>query len=124
VAGPFTGGAILAYEVARVMGLRAAYAERGEGGRVFRRGFDLRGERVVVVDDVLTTGKSLRETVEAVERAGGVVVGVGVMVKRGDFSGEYPFHYVMELDLPAYPPSECPLCEAGIPLSVVGKGQH
>jgi len=122
VAGPFTGGAILAYEVARVMGIKAAYAEKVNGKRVFRRGFNLSGERVVVVDDVLTTGGSLMETVRAVEEAGGEVVATGVMVKRGEYNGAYPFFYVMDLDFPVYRPEECPLCGAGVPLRVPGKG--
>jgi len=122
VAGPFTGGAILAYEVARIMGIRAAYAEKGENGRVFRRGFNLSGERVVVVDDVLTTGRSLTETVRAVEEAGGEVVAVGVMVKRGEYGGRYPFHSVLELNFPTYSPRECPLCASGLPITSPGKG--
>ncbi len=122
VVGPFTGGAILAYEVARVMGIRAAYSEKVEGGRTFRRGFNLSGERVVVVDDVLTTGRSLMETVRAVEEVGGEVVAVGVMVKRGEYRGPYPFHYVLELDFPAYRPDECPLCASGVPITSPGRG--
>ncbi len=104
------------------MGIRAAYAEKVDGRRVFRRGFNLSGERVVVVDDVLTTGGSLMETVKAVEEAGGEVVATGVMVKRGEYTGDHPFFYVMELDFPVYGPEECPLCKAGVPLRVPGKG--
>src|SRR5207245_4268146 len=79
VAGPTTGGIILAHEVARQLGVRAVYAERGEtGNRVLRRGFRVRpGERVLVVDDIVTTGGSLRDTLACMETAGGAGVGVG-----------------------------------------------
>src|SRR5947208_16893008 len=80
VAGPTTGGIILAHEVARQLGVRAIYAERREGasGREFRRGFALApGERVLVVDDIMTTGGSLQESIDAVRAAGGTVEGAG-----------------------------------------------
>src|SRR5213080_413336 len=87
VAGPTTGGIILAHEVARQLGARAIYAERREArsGREFRRGFTLRrGERVLVVDDILTTGGSVLETIDAVREGGGAVIGVAVLVDRSD----------------------------------------
>src|SRR2546429_5948733 len=80
VAGPTTGGIILAHDVARQLGARAIYAERREGasGREFRRGFALApGERVLVVDDIMTTGGSLQESIDAVRAAGGTVAGAG-----------------------------------------------
>lgn len=122
VVGPFTGGAILAYDVASLMGIMSAYAEKEGERRVLKRGYDIHGKRVAIVDDVLTTGKSLRETYEAVLRAGGNPVVAGVMVKRGDVEIEIPLFYVLELDLPIYPERECPLCSAGIPLEIRGKG--
>src|SRR5438270_13963512 len=78
VAGPTTGGIILAYEVARQLGINAVYVERGDqGGRVLRRGFEiLPGTRVLVVDDVITTGGSLVETQACIAEAGGVVIGI------------------------------------------------
>lgn len=122
VVGPFTGGAILAYDVASVMGIMAAYAEKEGEKRVLKRGYNLYGKRVAVVDDVLTTGKSLRDTYEAVLREGGKVVVGGVMVKRGEIEIGIPLFYVLELSLPVYPETECPLCKAGIPLEIRGKG--
>ncbi|NPB03654.1 MAG: orotate phosphoribosyltransferase [Thermotogae bacterium] len=122
VVGPFSGGAILAYDLARILGVKAAYAEKMGHGRVLRRGFDLRGERVVVVDDVYTTGRSLLATAEAVKRAGGEVVALGVMVLRGEVALDVPFFYVLRLQLPSYKPEECPLCAAGVPLRVPGRG--
>src|SRR3979411_1087471 len=84
VAGPTTGGIILAFEVARQLGIDAVYVERGEpGGRVLRRGFEIApGTRVLVVDDVVTTGGSLVETQSCIASAGGVIVGIGVLADR------------------------------------------
>ena len=85
VAGPTTGGIILAHEVARQLGVRAIYAERRDGasGREFRRGFALApGERVLVVDDIMTTGGSVQETIDAVHAAGATVAGASVLVDR------------------------------------------
>jgi orotate phosphoribosyltransferase len=127
VAGPTTGGIILSYEVARLLGLRGIFAEKADGGRSFQRGFEVRrGERTLIVDDVLTTGGSIREVIEAVRRAGGEPIGVGVLVDRSggrtDFpdgrGGSLPFFACLELDLPAYEEDACPLCDEGVPLTV------
>ncbi|HKC91151.1 MAG TPA: orotate phosphoribosyltransferase [Candidatus Limnocylindria bacterium] len=119
VAGPTTGGIILAHEVARQLGVRAIYAERRASGtgREFRRGFALRpGERVAVVDDIMTTGGSVKETVEAVRSAGGQVVGAAVLVDRsgGGADLDVPIEALWRLDIPTYAPAECPLCAKGI----------
>ena len=119
VAGPTVGGIILSYEVARQLGVRAVFAEREETRRVFRRGQDIRpGERVLVVDDVLTTGGSVKEMLDAVKSLGGVVVGVGVLVDRTvavvDFG--VPLFSCYRAQIPTYPASGCPLCAKGIPL--------
>src|SRR6266508_3245198 len=97
VAGPTTGGIILAHEVGRQMELRAVYAERSESGhgREFRRGFELgSGERVLVVDDIMTTGGSVQETIDAVRGTGAEVVGAAVLVDRsgGAASLDVPLH--------------------------------
>ncbi len=121
VAGPATGGIILAYEVARQLGVRAVYAERGEAGnRVLRRGFTVRpGERVLVVDDIVTTGGSVREMLACLAAAGGTVVGVGVLGDRtgGRLDVAVPFFACLTVDFPSYAPAECPQCAAGIPVS-------
>lgn len=121
VAGPTTGGIILAYEVARQLGLKAVFAERGEaGGRVLRRGFEVApGTRVLAVDDVVTTGGSLRETVACVEDAGGSVIGVGVLADRtaGQAATTVPVFACLTLDFPSYPAESCPLCQAGVPVA-------
>jgi len=120
VAGPTTGGIILAHEVARQLGARAIYAERREGasGREFRRGFALApGERVLVVDDIMTTGGSLQETIDAVRAAGGTVAGAAVLVDRSGGAArlDVPVEALWRLDIPSYSPTECPLCAKGVP---------
>jgi orotate phosphoribosyltransferase len=121
VAGPTTGGIILAFEVARQMGLRAAYAERGaDGGRAFRRGARIEpGERVLVVDDILTRGGSIRDVISAVAKDGGKVMGVGVLVDRSDQPVDFGvplFSCHRAAPPPTYAPQDCPLCAAQVPL--------
>ena len=137
VAGPTTGGVILAFETARQLGVRSIFAEevRGDDGssrREFRRGFRIEpGERVLLVDDILTTGGSLQAMLPAVEAAGGVIVECLVLVDRSGgratltspSSGRtYPLRSLWQLDLPTYEPGPagCPGCAAGIPLEAPG----
>jgi orotate phosphoribosyltransferase len=125
VAGPTTGGIILAHEVARQLGVRSIYAERRASGtgREFRRGFALRpGERVVVVDDIMTTGGSVQETIDAVRSAGGEVAGAAVLVDRsgGEAHLDVPAEALWRLDIPTYAPAECPLCAKGVPATHPG----
>jgi orotate phosphoribosyltransferase len=121
VAGPTTGGIILAHEVARQLGVRAVYAERDENGRgrALRRGFQLaRGDRVLIVDDIMTTGGSVEETIGAVRSSGGDVVAAAVIVDRSGGSAhlDVPLHALWSLDIPTYAPQECPLCDRGVAL--------
>lgn len=121
-AGPTTGGLLLSYEVARHLGLRSIFAEKAEtGGRAFERGFTIApGERVFVVDDVLTTGGSIRDVLDAVRRMGGEPVGVGVVIDRsgGQVDFGLPLFACLKLDLPTYEAGACPLCEQGLPLTI------
>jgi orotate phosphoribosyltransferase len=120
VAGPTTGGVILAYEVGRQLGVRGIFAEKAEaGGREFRRGFRIApGERVLIVDDVMTAGGSIRDTIDAVKRLGGHVVGVGVLVDRSPEKIDFglPFFSCHRAEIITYPPGQCPLCATGVPL--------
>ena len=137
VAGPSTGGVILAFETARQLGTLGIFAEEvadGDGGtrREFRRGFSiLPGERVLLVDDILTTGGSLLAMIPAVEALGGEIVECLVLVDRsGDrqtltspmTDRTYPLRALWQLDLPTYEPGEatCPRCAAGDPLHIPG----
>ncbi len=93
----------------------------GQGGRDFQRGFEVRsGERTLIVDDVLTTGGSIREVIEAVRRADGVPIGVGVRVDRSGGRTDFglPLFACVELDLPSYDEGSCPLCDSGAALTV------
>jgi orotate phosphoribosyltransferase len=125
VVGPTTGGIILAFETARQMGLPAAFAEKLETGeRAFRRGFRIpAGRRVLVVDDVLTTGKSIREVLDALAGYQAEVVGIGVLVDRSggglDFDGLL-LYGCLEALAPSYSPEDCPLCRQGEPLTKPG----
>jgi len=114
VVGPVTGGIILAFEVARQLGCRAVYAERGEGGKgfVFRRGFQLKaGERVLVVEDIVTTGGSALQVVQLVEYSGGEVVGVGLLVDRSGGKADFGTSRVeplLRMNIETYAPGEEP----------------
>ena len=137
VAGPTTGGVILAFETARQLGVRSIFAEEvraddGSAHRAFRRGFRIEpGERVLLVDDILTTGGSLQAMLPAVEDAGGVIVECLVLVDRSggratlaspSTGRTYPLRSLWRLDLPTYEagPETCPACAAGVPLETPG----
>lgn len=120
VLGPTTGGVLLAYEIGKQLGTRGIFAEKGDGGRVLKRGFKINpGERVLVVDDVLTTGGSVWDTIEVVKRNGGVLAGVGLLVDRtgGNIDFGVRTEALISLAVDKYDPSECPLCKEGIPLT-------
>ncbi|MFN8676232.1 MAG: orotate phosphoribosyltransferase [Thermomicrobiales bacterium] len=121
VAGPTTGGIILAFEVARQLDVAAAYAERkNEGsGREFRRGTTFApGSRVLVVDDILTTGGSVRETLEALRGHPVEVVGIGILVDRsgGNVDFGLPVRALANMQIETWEPDDCPLCARGVPL--------
>ena len=118
VVAPAIGGIIVAHETARAIGCRALFTERESGLMTLRRGFRLiRGERVLVVEDVVTTGGSTRETIQAVINADGVVIGAGSIVDRsgGTVDVGVRRQSLLTLDVPTYEPAECPMCKDGIP---------
>jgi len=119
VAGPTTGGIILAFEVARQLGVRGIFAEKEGAERAFQRGFSIDpGERVLIVDDILTTGGSIGEVMAAVTKLGGKVIGIGVLVDRSEQKQEFgvPLFSCHRAITPTYTPQDCPLCAAQIPL--------
>ena len=126
VVGPTTGGVLLAFETARQLGggVRAAFAEPvAAGGRALRRGWPIAAdERVVVVDDILTTGASLVETVDAVRAAGVEPVAAAVMVDRSTAPIELgmPLHAVGRIEIPSWDSRHCPICADGRPLDKRG----
>ena len=118
VIAPALGGIIVAHEVAKALGVRAMFAERVEGRLALRRGFSISpGEKALVVEDVVTTGGSTRETMRVVTEAGGVVVAVGSLIDRSGGSVELgvPYKPLVTLAIAACQPSACPMCEKGIP---------
>jgi len=120
VAGPTTGGIILAFETARQLGVRSIFAEReGATERAFRRGFSINpGERVLIVDDILTTGSSIRQVMAAATKQGGTVIGIGVLVDRSEQEVKFgvPLFSCLRSITPTYMPPDCPLCVKNIPL--------
>lgn len=120
VVGPAMGGVILAFETARQLGVRAVFAEKAEsGGLYFDRGFTIgRGEKTLVVDDVLTTGGSVKQLLSLLTEAGADVVGVAFLVDRTPSGVDFgpPFFACHRMTIESYDPSDCPLCRKGLPL--------
>lgn len=121
VIGPTTGGALLAQEVGRQLGVRCMIAEPVSGGRELRRGFVLRaGERVLVVDDVLTTGLSVRETLAALRPYQPHILGIEVLIDRSNGEAgkqfDVPLQALFSVAAHSYDPADCPLCRAGQPV--------
>jgi orotate phosphoribosyltransferase len=119
VMGPALGGIVIAHEVARALGARSIFAERSDGRMTLRRGFAVApGERVLIVEDVITTGGSAQEVAGLVRDAGGILVGVAALVDRsgGRVRFDAPLAALISLDLPVYPAAACPLCRRGEPV--------
>ena len=124
VVGPVTGGIILAHETGKALGTRAIFTERVDGVMTFRRGFTLHeGERVLIVEDIVTTGGSIREVIDVVKKFGGVPVAVSMLVDRSGGKvnfGDVPSFALLHMDVETYPPEDCPLCKEGVPLTKRG----
>ncbi len=126
VVGPALGGIVVAYEVGRALGVKAFFTEREQGVMTLRRGFTVNpGEKILVVEDVVTTGGSVREVIEVVRAKGGEVAGVGVLVDRSN--GQVDFgvktESILQMEIASYNPGECPLCKNGLPLVKPGSRQ-
>ncbi|HXW07194.1 MAG TPA: orotate phosphoribosyltransferase [Vicinamibacterales bacterium] len=125
VLSPALGGIVIGQEVGRALGVRALFAERQDGALTLRRGFTLApSDRVLVVEDVITTGGSTRETAAVAEAIGAHVVGAAAIVDRGTDPARFglPLQSLVRLDVPAYPPEACPLCASG--LAIVKPGSR
>ena len=124
VVGPVTGGIILAHETGKALGTRAIFTERVDGVMTFRRGFTLHeGERVLIVEDVVTTGGSIREVIDVVKQFGGVPVAVSMLVDRSGGKatfGDVPSFALLHMDVETYAPEDCPLCKENVPLTKRG----
>jgi len=119
VISPAVGGLIVGQEVARALGGRAIFADKEEGNLVLKRGFALRpGEPVIVAEDVVTRGGRVQQTIDLVRTLGATPVAALALVDRsmGEARFDIPFHPLLRLELATYPPEDCPLCRAGVPL--------
>jgi orotate phosphoribosyltransferase len=124
VVGPVTGGIILAHEVGKNLGTRAIFTERENGRMTLRRGFAIApGERVLVVEDIVTTGGSVHEVLEVVKEQGGEVAGVALLVDRSGGKADFGVRTeaLLKLEVPTYQPDACPLCQAGVPITKRGR---
>ena len=121
IVGPAIGGIIMAHVMARVLGpwVRAIFTERENGKMTLRRSFEIKeGEKVIVVEDVTTTGSSVREVMDIVKSRQGKVVGVGVLIDRSGGKVDFGIktEKLLTVDIKTYLPEECPLCKKGIPV--------
>lgn len=120
VLAPALGGIVIGHEVARALAVPFLFTERADGEMTLRRGFAVEpGWRVLVVEDVVTTGGSTREVMEVARRQGGVVVGVASMVNRSGQENPFaplPYAALLTVEVPTYPPESCPLCATGVPV--------
>ena len=125
VVGPVTGGILLAHETGKSLGTRAIFTERVDGKMTFRRGFSLReGERVLIVEDIVTTGGSIKEVIDVVKAAGAVPVAVSMLVDRSGGKanfGDVPATALLTMEVETYAPENCPLCAKGIPMTKRGR---
>ncbi|MFA9398017.1 MAG: orotate phosphoribosyltransferase [Clostridiaceae bacterium] len=116
VVGPAMGGIIVAYELGRQTGKRAIFTERQDNIMALRRGFSIeKGERVLITEDVVTTGKSSYETAKLIEQLGGIVVGIACLVDRSVEEIKYPVISAVKLEIKTYEKENCPLCKENIP---------
>jgi orotate phosphoribosyltransferase len=119
VIGPAIGGITLAYEIGRQLGTAALFAEREDKVMTLRRGFSIpQGAKVLVVEDVITTGGSVKETIEVVKAHGGEVVGVASLVDRsgGKVDLGHPYYSLLSMEVVSYEADACPLCQEGLPI--------
>jgi len=123
VLSPALGGIVIGQEVGRALGVRAIFAERQDGKLTLRRGFTLSpGEKVVVIEDVVTTGGSTKETIDVARTAGAEVVAAGSIIDRsgGQQRIDVPYYALAVVSLPTYEAESCPLCLAGLPVTKPG----
>lgn len=123
VLGPAMGGVIVAYEIGRQLGKKAIFTERDKenDAMVLRRGFEIKkGEKVLITEDVVTTGKSALEAVDVVQSLGGEVVGIACIADRSKGKLQYPIYSAIKLEIDTYESDQCPLCKEGIPCIKLG----
>lgn len=123
VIGPALGGVTIAYETARASRARGLFAERQDGKMTLRRGFSIKkGEKVLVVEDVVTTGGSTKEVMDLVRAEGASIVGVGSIIDRSSGKADFgvPFESLAKIDIEAFNEKDCPFCKKNIPVTKPG----
>ena len=116
VVGPAMGGIVVAYEVGRQCNKPAIFTERVDGVMTLRRGFEVKkGQKILITEDVVTTGKSSMETAKVLEELGGEVIGICSIVDRSNGAAELPVYSAIKLEIESFDKEECPLCKAGVP---------
>jgi len=123
VVAPALGGVIVSYEVARSLGVPGIFTERVDGKMTLRRGFELKeNDSVLIVEDVITTGRSTKEVIEVVKSFGSKLIGVGCIVDRSSESIDLGtnFDQLIKIDIPTFRPTACPICVKGQPLTKPG----
>ena len=126
VVGPALGGILVAYELARVLGVRGLFTERQGGQMTLRRGFEIEaGERVLIAEDVITTGRSSLEVAEVLTKVDVTILGIACIVDRTLSVGDLPFPVIsaVRLEIDAFEPEDCPLCQKGLPAVKPGSRQ-
>ncbi|KRQ86233.1 Orotate phosphoribosyltransferase [Caloramator mitchellensis] len=125
VVGPAMGGIIVAYEIARQMGKVAMFTERENDVFTLRRGFEIKkGQRVLITEDVVTTGKSSMETIEVIKSLGGEVVGIACIVDRSSEKIDYPIYSSIKLNIETFDKDDCPMCKQSIPYAKPGSRKN
>lgn len=123
VVGPAMGGVIVSYELGRQLNKEAIFTERKEGAMTLRRGFEIpEGAKVIIAEDVVTTGKSTLETESVIKQFGGEVIGVACIAdRRGqDVKLPFPVYSAVKLDIETYEKEDCPICKQGLPIEKPG----
>jgi orotate phosphoribosyltransferase len=116
VVGPMTGGIILAYETARQLGVKSIFTERIDGKMKFRRRFTLSpADKVLIVEDIITTGGSVVEVIDEIKKYGSTIIGLSCLVDRSNSKAKFdvPFNPLLVMNVLTYPPDECPQCKSG-----------
>lgn len=123
VVGPAMGGVIVSYEIGRQLGKEAIFTERKDGVMQLRRGFKIdKGDKILITEDVVTTGKSSLEVKDIIEKFGGEVIGIACIIDRRADNVDLglPIFSAIKLDIKTYDENECPLCKKGLPIEKPG----
>lgn len=121
VVGPALGGIIIGYEVAKALGKKSIFTERKDGIMMLRRGFQVnKGDKILIIEDVITTAKSTAETIKVIEALGGEIAGIGCIVDRSSGKTEFMIKSLLQIEPETFTPEECLMCKQGLPIEKPG----